>query len=384
MRVCMVSPVAPPVQAANSLLPDILGRELEATGDETTFVSHRSPGETLPDDGPATVTFVPRRGAGPIHRSVIGAAVAGARIALASSGSIKRGDIVHAHSNGLVIEVADVLARYHRKPFVITLYGTDIWHHDPLRHARFHRLVQGAAHRVFYSRGLRARASKLGLAPEPSTVIHAPVAKTFCGVSDEERRALRSDLGVGGEPLLVAVKRLHTVAGYPDLLDALPAVVRRLARAQLWIIGEGGQRAELERRTANLGLTGSVRFLGRIDNAHLWRYYAAADLFVLASHLESWGSVMVESLACGTPIVASATSGAQEVQEHFPEAVTLFEIGDAGALASAVVRALARGARTGSGAASTIEERFRPAACAAQYRDVYRRALTPGADAPER
>ncbi len=376
----MVSPVAPPVQAANSLLPALLAQALRGRGVDASFVSHPTAGPTGPAGtdvaGETSVTCVPRRGSGPFHRSRAGAMLAGARMAIGLRGALRAADLIHLHSNGLIIEVASLLARRRATPDIITLYGTDIWHYESAVHRRFADVVAGAAHRIFYSRALLAHAHSLGLAAEPSTVIHAPVADLFRAVPDEERRQIRHALGVGAGPLLLTVKRLHEVAGYPDLLAAMPAIIADSPQATLWIIGEGDLRAELERRVAELQLSRSVQFLGRIDNTRLRRYYAAANLFVLPSRLESWGNVSLEALACGTPVVASATAGSTEVQSYFPDDMTLFAVGNAQVLGAAVRFALSRGSpRAGSGAARVIEARFRPSVCAAAYYDIYERTL---------
>ena len=105
--------------------------------------------------------------------------------------SVSESDVVHLHGNGFIVEVGHRIAERYRKPSVITLYGTDVWHHDPARHARFARVVRGAACRVFYSRGLLEFARHLGLAPDPSVVIYAPGSTAFHPVEEEERRAIR-------------------------------------------------------------------------------------------------------------------------------------------------------------------------------------------------
>ncbi|MDP7693706.1 MAG: glycosyltransferase, partial [Vicinamibacterales bacterium] len=85
-----------------------------------------------------------------------------------------------------------------------------------------------------------------------------------------------------------------------------------------------------------LGRESHVRFLGSVPNDELWRYYAGADLFVLPSRLESWGTVMLESLACGTPVVATETAGGCEVRQHFSDDVRLVECERPESLAEAV------------------------------------------------
>lgn len=370
----MISPHLPPEQAANALLPVLLGCELTARGIDVSYVAHPPTGRRLapPADH---VVYVPRRGRGRPSRTIGGAAIAASRMAWGARRAIQACDLVHLHGNGFIVEVGQFVAARYRKPYVITLYGTDVWHHDPARHARFGRVVRDAACRVFYSRGLRDFAGNLGLAPEPSRVIYAPVPSTFQAVDADRRHALRLDLGVGDRPLLLTVKRLHPVGGHEDLLRSMPAILRECPETQLWLAGEGELRPALEALTRDLGIGSHVRFLGLVDNEVLWRYYAAADLFVLPSRLESWGTVMLEALACGTPVVATATAGAREVQDVFPADVALAEPGNAHALAAAVIARLHDARRTDPSTRRELRERFSPSRCAAEYLRVYEEAL---------
>lgn len=308
--------------------------------------------------------------------------MAAVRVAVRLYGLIERADLVHLHSNGLIVEVAARLAERSGVPFVITLYGTDVWHHDPGRHKRFGEVVRAAAHRVFYSEGLLAFARSVDLAKEPASVIYAPVAPHFEPASEEERRATRSAVGLDEGPLLVTVKRLHPVAGHEDLLHAMRRVVSAFPAAHLLVIGDGPLRSSLERLAAQLDLGGRVHFLGAVVNELLPRYLSAADLFVLPSRLESWGTVMLEALACGTPVVATPTAGALEVVTYFPHDVRVAEGRDAAALAAAVVASLEAPRRTTEETRRRLRERFSPAACAAQYLAVYHRAVTSPARQP--
>lgn len=374
MHVCMISPHLPPEQAANALLPVWLGGELTARGIDVSYVAHRPTGRRLPplvDD----VAYVPRRGHGRLSRTLGGAAIAASRMAWGARRAIQASDVVHLHGNGFIIEVGQFVAARYRKPYVITLYGTDVWHHDAARHARFGRVVRDAACRVFYSRGLRDFARNLGLAPDPSNVIYAPVPSTFQALDADQRHALRQDLGVGDRPLLLTVKRLHPVGGHENLLRSMPAILRECPDAQLWLAGEGESRPALEALTRDLGIGSRVRFLGLVDNEVLRRYYAAADVFVLPSRLESWGTVMLEALACGTPVVATATTGAREVQDLFPADIALSEPGNTNALSALVIVRLREGRRTDPATLRVLREQFSPSRCAAEYLRVYEEAL---------
>jgi glycosyltransferase involved in cell wall biosynthesis len=364
----------PPEQAANALLPVQLARALAARDVESTFVSHPSARFGAPE-GLARVTWVPRRGAGLIARSPIGAFVAATRMATTAREAIEHADVVHLHSNGLLIEVAGRVARRAARPTVITLYGTDVWDHDVQRHARFRRVVRDASARILYSQALLDFATPLGLARPPARVIHAPVDGVFVRVSPPDREALRRRLGLADRRVVLTVKRLHQVAGYEDAIAALPALVKTVPDL-LWVIaGYGTLRETLEAEVRARSLAEHVRFLGLTPQTTLPSWYAAADLFFLPSRLESWGAVTLEALACGTPVVATATAGSTEVQRLFPEDVTVVPIGDSAAMARELARALGAPRRATEKTARRLDDQLRIDSAAAAYLDVYRHAL---------
>lgn len=374
LRVTMVSPHLPPEQAANAILPALLAPALESNGVITRFVTHppRGGGAVSPN---VRVDYVPRRGRRYLGRTLVGAAIAGAGIAACATRAIRASDLVHLHSNGLIVEVADQLASRHGKPSVITLYGTDIWRHDPRRHARFARVVHRAACRVFFSRQLLEYARDRNLAPDPSVVIYAPVPPSFRAPTEAERRALRHQLGLNGGALLLTVKRLHPVADHESLLRAMPGILGVAPETQLLLAGQGELCASLKALAQELGVAQHVRFLGSVPNEELQRYYAAADVFVLPSRLESWGTVMLEALVCGTPVITTPTAGGREVRDHFPDDVELAEPED---LSHAIGARLASPRRTGAATREKIQRAFTVEVCAALYHDVYLAAARRG------
>jgi glycosyltransferase involved in cell wall biosynthesis len=204
-------------------------------------------------------------------------------------------------------------------------------------------------------------------------VIRPPVSGGFRRLSEDERRALRSRLGVDG-PLLVTVKRLHPLAAHEDLVRAMVAVAASHPGVRLFIVGSGELRPALEAQATQLGVSGHVRFLGAVPNDAVWQYCAAADVFVLPSRLEAWPTVTIEALACGTPIVAADNIGAREVHDTFPEDVVLCPVGDAAALAEAIGHAIGHPRRVDRRTTETLERDFTPAACVRAYLDVYRQA----------
>jgi glycosyltransferase involved in cell wall biosynthesis len=128
-------------------------------------------------------------------------------------------------------------------------------------------------------------------------------------VSSEERRAIRTELaGNPDDPLVITVGRLTPQKGYKDLLAAFSRVARDFPHTRLLIVGQGRLHAELQRRIAELGLEQQVQMLGlRTDVPHL---LAASDIYVNSSLWEGLSEAMLEAMAAGLPVVATAVGDA--------------------------------------------------------------------------
>lgn len=149
----------------------------------------------------------------------------------------------------------------------------------------------------------------------------------------------RKKLGLPLEgKMLVAVGSLVPVKGIDVLLDALARLTKRRDDVRLCLVGDGAARKSLEERAAKLGLGDVVRFAGSVPQAELGDWYRAADLSVLASRSEGVPNVLRESLACGTPFVATNVGGVFEIAEGTKNRVVSAE--DAGALENAIADSL--------------------------------------------
>lgn len=122
------------------------------------------------------------------------------------------------------------------------------------------------------------------------------------------RTAARAKYGLTRTTLL-SVGHLIPRKAHDLVIEALTF----LPDADLLIAGDGPEEKNLKALTARLGLEPRVRFLGRLEHADLPELYGAADLMVLASSREGWANVLLESMACGTPVVASNVWGTPEV-----------------------------------------------------------------------
>ncbi len=165
------------------------------------------------------------------------------------------------------------------------------------------------------------------------------------------------------EPAALIVGRLWSEErgkGHDQLVEAWPAVRRRVPGAQLWIVGEGDDRTRLETRAREAGIGDAVRFLGRVDDRELGALYRRAGLLAMPSRQEGFGLVYAEALWHGLPCVGSTADAAREVIAD-GETGLLVPYGDSAALGDAVASLLAdpeRRRRMGEVGARRARERF--------------------------
>ena len=174
-----------------------------------------------------------------------------------------------------------------------------------------------------------------------------------------EPEEVRRELGIpAGAHVIGVTARLHPVKGHAHLLRALPRVVRAVPEAHLLLVGDGPERARLERMAAGEGLRDRVHFAGhRSDVADLTQLY---DVNVLPSQSESLPYTLIEAMLLGKPAVASRCGGIPELVEDGVNG-TLVPPGDEAALAAAITDLLTDPAKAGAyGRAGRrrAEERF--------------------------
>jgi len=373
VRVCHVTPHLPPDQAANALLPAHLGEWAVEAGDTVSYLAHPPrAGAPEPLAGPV-VWVAPNQGRG-LRKLLRVSSVSSAKRMIRESGpSLAAADLIHVHSNGLLVETAALWGRVrYRKPVVWTMYGTEIWHYRPSKLPRLFDAAYTRAHHItFYSRGLYDKARELGLDRPGLSVVYPPVVERFTPVSADERLSLRLSLGLRAQHVLLNVKRLHPLAGQVFLIRALPQVLRRHPDTQLVICGTGALLPDLQKAARQAGVEQQVTFTGLVSNAQVADYNRAADVFVLPSLLEALPTVAVEALACGTPVVSADHPGGVELHGLFGDDVAVVPRENVDALAYMLIRTLDQRRRTDPDTAGVLEREFRPAAVAARFQSIY-------------
>lgn len=189
------------------------------------------------------------------------------------------------------------------------------------------------------------------------------------------REALRAALHAADHPVLLSAGRLNPQKNHAVLIDAVADP--RLARVHLWIAGEGELAEDLAARVRDRGVADRVRLLGvRTDVPALM---AAADLFVLPSTWEGNPLVVMEAMAAGLPVVATAVGCVPELLS--PDTGRLVPAGVSEALVTAIADLTADPAtrgQLGAAARARATERFDVSAMAEAYLRVYAAAVPVG------
>lgn len=142
-----------------------------------------------------------------------------------------------------------------------------------------------------------------------------------CGVNLDlfrsiEKGIARNHLGFNGDEIILFVGRIVPIKGIDKLLMAMTYLDNREKTKLVVIGGDEHCKEEVDRLkvlTKRLQIDHSVDFLGLVEHEELPYFYSAADLCVFPSHYESFGLVALESLACGTPVVATKVGGIEGV-----------------------------------------------------------------------
>ena len=163
-----------------------------------------------------------------------------------------------------------------------------------------------AAGLITVSRALKDELSNLGIDPARVQVLRNGVDLQMFRPTDRE--AARSRLEVQS-PTLLSVGHLIR----PKRHDLVIRALTGLSDATLLIVGGGPEERALKRLVQQLGIVRRVRFLGSVPHEQLCEIYNSADALVLASDREGWPNVLLEAMACGTPVVASNVGGIPEI-----------------------------------------------------------------------
>lgn len=246
-------------------------------------------------------------------------------------------DLIDAHFFYPDGVAAAAVAAAFGKPFVVTARGSDInlFARLPAPRKAIVAAASKAAAVIAVSAALKHAMQAIGIDGKRITVLRNGVdLEVF---APQPRDAARARFGLERGVVIAAVGNLHPEKGVDLIVRCLPHLSRPAA---LLVVGEGPERPRLVRLARALGVDGQVHFCRNLPQAELAWAYSAADVLVLASMREGWPNVLLEAMACGTPVVATDVGGVREIVTTAAAGLIVSERSPE-ALAAAISNALA-------------------------------------------
>jgi len=209
---------------------------------------------------------------------------------------------------------AALLSMWLKIPFLVSARGTDMNLFPSFRMIRpmIRWTLKKATGAIGVCGALRDAMVDLGTPKEKTQVIGNGV--DVSRFQPFQRREARDRLRMPQEAgIIVSVGALIPRKGHHLSIPAIAKIAPRFPKVRFYIVGEGESRHELETQARNLGIEERVFLVGARPNEELYIWYSAANVSCLASSREGWPNVLLESIACGTPVVATRVWGTPEV-----------------------------------------------------------------------
>lgn len=282
--------------------------------------------------------------------------------------------LIHAHEFSAIV-CGWILAKMAGVPLVATVHGKNyFW--EKWRRRVAYRIVSRYGSLVAVSADLkRFICEKVGVVEERVQVIYNGVPPAQL-VTEESAQTCKAELAIVGRyPVLGVVGSLYPVKGHRFLISAMPEIIRRWPGAVLLVIGRGELEASLKAQAEQLGIGANIRFLGMRQDVP--RLLSVLDAFVLPSLSEGLSLALLEAMASGKPVVATAVGGNPELVD---EGQTGFLVAseNAGSLATKLIELLQDSLmmqRFSAQGAKRVHQLFSLEQMVIQYRGLYETLL---------
>lgn len=224
-------------------------------------------------------------------------------------------DVVHAH----YAFPSGMIARWFKKwanvPYVVTCHGGDLnkmAKKGPFFRKQTEKILKDADHVITVGHDLERQVTEeYGLSKTKVSVLSMGVNRNV--FFSQEKTAIRNKLDVNENLTnLLFVGNIIKEKGMEDLIQALSIIKKQDPTIHLHVVGQAKQESYLQflhERIKELQIEETVTFHGPKTQKEVAEWMNAADIFVLPSHIEGFGLVAVEAMACGTPVVGTDTGG---------------------------------------------------------------------------
>jgi glycosyltransferase involved in cell wall biosynthesis len=273
-------------------------------------------------------------------RAATGGVAACIRRTLAQALFGGRFDLVFcAHVN--LTPLAAAASRIARAPMVVAVHGTDAWSPPSNRLAA---LAMGSADLILSVSHLTVQRMRTWLpGPHPPAVVVPNAVQLERFGIGEKCPDLISRYGLESKRVIMTLGRMaaeERAKGFDQVIELMPRLRASCPSLVYLCAGDGDDRPRLEAKAREMGYADAVVFTGRIPEDRKPDYLRLADAFVMASHWEGFGIVVIEALACGVPVVGSTADATQEALLH-GELGPAVDPDDPEALLRAILEALA-------------------------------------------
>lgn len=289
-------------------------------------------------------------------------------------------DVLNGHFSVPSSLLLPYFKRRYGTPYVVNVMGADI--HDPTRYDRLRPLLDQVNYRLVLQHADAIVAPSEDMARRlPARFREKLAVIPYYVDTDRFTPASEGEIFGGGQapaahdPLrLLTVARLVPRKNLISGLETLVCLISTGVDATYTIVGDGSQRAQLEHKARSLGLTPYVSFEGYVPDADLPGVYRDHDIFVLPSHHEAFGIVILEAMASGLPVLTSALGGQTDIVTSDTGATVGAWGGQAmnpEKAAEAIWRIAAEYPRYANQARRRVEEHFSEETVVGQYQELY-------------
>jgi N-acetyl-alpha-D-glucosaminyl L-malate synthase BshA len=358
-----------PTYGGSGIVATELGMELAARGHEVHFISYANPIRLDPDTPRIHYHEVEVTNYPLFHYPPYCLALASRMMQVAEQYEL---DLLHVHyaiPHSISAMLAQQMLAGRRKlPFITTLHGTDI------------TLVGTDPSYLPITKFSMEKSD--GVTAISSYLKHQTM--NVFGVSNEVRvihNFINSDLyrpdaaRQDSQKILLHISNFRPVKRVLDCIRIFGQVRRQVPETALWMVGDGPDRTPAERLARELGLEGSVRFLGKQN--HVERLIPQGHILLMPSELEAFGLAALEGMACGLPPISTNAGGVPELITHEVDGF-VEKVGDVNAQAMRAIELLKDESlygRMARAARQTAVERFATSQVIPQYEQYYRDVL---------